>query len=188
MNAGMIVGLGNPGERYERTRHNLGFRVLDGLFERRDIHLITSSHEKDSLVSWFTVEGQVEKKYLALKPQTFMNESGRPVQRFINFYQIPIDRLLVIHDDLDLPFGELRYATDRGPAGHNGVTSIIELLGSKAFNRLRIGVGSNREQGIPAEDYILQNFTADEELRLSGTDGIVAQAVDLVATKTFSSS
>lgn len=176
MTTHLIVGLGNPGQKYEHTRHNLGFRVIEAVLTRNDVGVLNSSREADTLVSWFTIEGQGKNKYLALRPQTFMNESGRPVARFMRFYDIPLERLWVIHDDVDLPFGELREAFDRGSAGHNGVESIIEHLGSKAFYRLRIGIGSNRESNTSSEDYVLQNFMDEEEQLLMAQNGIIIKA------------
>jgi len=164
----LVVGLGNPGQGYEHTRHNLGFRVLNAVVSavdwKREADVEVASHVLDSRRIFF------------IKPQTFMNESGRVVQRFVSFYKIPLAHVLVVHDDLDLPFGELRPAFDRGAAGHNGVADIISKISSSAFHRLRIGIGSNRESQLPAEDYVLQSFLESEEALLEGQDGIIAKA------------
>lgn len=166
----LIVGLGNPGAPYRQTRHNLGFRVVD--------HLATAlgaawKSEPDVISSLTAVD---DGKIFLIKPQSFMNDSGTPVQRFISFYKIPVNHLLVIHDDLDLPFGELRPAFDRGAAGHNGVSDIIEKLGSQAFHRLRIGIGSNRNINISAEDYVLQKFSTEENSLLIAPQGAISKA------------
>lgn len=171
----IIVGLGNPGARYADTRHNLGFRVLDALRQQlqapdfaseRDVQVVHLRHGTDRI--------------FLLKPQTFMNESGGPVARFVRFYRIPLDRMWIAHDDVDLPFGELREAYDRGAAGHRGVESIMAALGSTVFHRLRIGLGSNRDRDLTAEDYVLQPFTPDEERALLGEQGLVHRAAALL--------
>ncbi|MBI4426810.1 MAG: aminoacyl-tRNA hydrolase [Candidatus Kerfeldbacteria bacterium] len=173
MNSRLVVGLGNPGQQYERTRHNLGWRVVNAVRDQL-AGAIDWRGEGNSQVAHTAGQPRI----FLLKPQTFMNESGQPVARFVNFYKIPFDRLWVIHDDVDLPFGELRPALDRGAAGHQGVESVIQALGSKAFHRLRLGVGSNRNHNLAAEDYVLQNFTAEEEAALAGPTGIISQAAD----------
>ncbi len=165
----LIAGLGNPRREYEQTRHNIGFRVLDAL--RKDILQAPDFHtDRDADITDFL---WVRTKIILLKPRTFMNESGRPIARLVSFYHLPLEHLWIVHDDLDLPFGELRDAFDRGPAGHQGVQSVIDGLGSQAFHRLRIGIGSNREHDLPSEDYVLQRFTADEENRLLGGSGVI---------------
>ncbi len=169
----LIVGLGNPGPTYARTRHNLGWRVLDELVQREAAAWSAWKRERDIIFATGAYPGA---RLVALKPQTFMNESGGPVARFVKFYQLPLAQVWIVHDDVDLPLGELREALDRGAAGHKGVESIIRSLGSRAFHRLRLGVGSNRDHNLPAEDYVLQDFTAEEEQRLAKSDGIIAQA------------
>lgn len=165
MTTSLIVGLGNPGQRYEHTRHNLGFRVLDQLVSQTQ-GWSSWNKEGDVLVCQTTQAGH---KIFALKPQTFMNDSGRAVTRFIKFYQIPLNQVWIVHDDVDLPFGELRQAYDRGSAGHQGVESIISHLGGPTFHRLRIGLGSNRDYNLAAEDYVLQNLSDTEERALTST-------------------
>lgn len=158
----LIVGLGNPGERYERTRHNIGYRVIDAYVAQSDFPL--KSKRESSFMELSRENGRV---YL-LKPNTFMNASGDAVSTFMRYYNIPPKRLLVVHDDIDLPFGSLRSVFDRGDAGHQGVASIVERLGTQEFNRLRIGIGSNKPLGILSEEYVLQRFTAEEEKELTG--------------------
>ncbi len=168
----LIVGLGNPGSRYDNTRHNIGFFMLDRLIREFGLAPFVKT-EKFS--ADLTRLDDSEHHWFFAKPQTFMNESGRAVQALVKFYRLPLDQLLIIHDDLDLPFGELRPAYDRGPAGHNGVSSIIDALGSQAFHRLRIGIGSNRDQNLPAEDYVLQRFSNEEQKELKQiTESVVA--------------
>lgn len=183
MNATLIVGLGNPGAQYERTRHNIGFRVLDTFVERSDNAWTPWNSDKGALVASATIR---DAKVFAVKPKTFMNESGIPISRFVSFYHIPLNRVWVVHDDLDLPFGELKEAFDRGDAGHQGIASIINTLGTKAFHRLRIGIGSNKPLGIASEDYVLQKFTGDEERMLIAPDGILDKVCEFLRTKLFS--
>lgn len=180
----MIVGLGNPEPRYALTRHNLGFRVLDALLGRRDLTRSPLVRQPDADGAWFRLSGTGQHKTLAIKPKTYMNSSGSPVQRLLAYYRIPLDRLLVVHDDLDLPFGDLRLAHNRSSAGHNGVQSIIDAIGGQAFSRLRIGVGSNRnaEQPRPAEEYVLAEFSPDEERDLEKAGGVLNRAVEMVLT------
>lgn len=146
----LIVGLGNPGRQYENTRHNLGFRVLD---------LLASSEE------W---QDKYDSKLIKLddvilaKPQTFMNKSGEAVNEILKFY--PAAELVVIHDDLDLPLGAIRIHKNASSAGHHGIESIIDSLNSQNFIRVRLGVDNPQtRQNIPADDYVLQKFTAEEE-------------------------
>ena len=135
----LIAGLGNPGKKYEKTRHNIGFRVVDELAKNKPNDVVL------------------------LKPQTFMNKSGDAVIEAINFYKIKPTDLWVIHDDVDLPLGESKVSQNRGSAGHKGVESIIKKLGTKDFNRVRIGICPSRGKPEAVEKFVLQNFTKTEE-------------------------
>lgn len=150
----IIVGLGNPGSNYEQTRHNAGWLVLDSYLGQK-----TGWEQK--FHSEILRDGEV----VFIKPQTFMNESGTTVSQIANFYKIDPSRdLLVIHDEVDLPFGTIRTTSSSSPAGHNGVKDIIEKLGTQDFYRIRIGVESRPSRDImPTDAFVLQNFT-DEEL------------------------
>lgn len=135
----VIVGLGNPGEKYKNTRHNLGSKVIDEL-------------------------GLLDLKGVALeKPKTFMNLSGKAVKPLIEKYKIKTDNLIVIHDDIDLPLGEIRIVQNRGSAGHKGVESIIETLGTKNFIRVRIGILPESGKPKKPENFVLQKFNKAEE-------------------------
>lgn len=152
----IIVGLGNPGQEYETTRHNVGFSVLDevlGTFPG-------STWKKEFGVAWCTI-GQ----HLLIKPQEHMNVSGQTVVTFLQKKNIAVqpENILVIHDDLDFPLGEVHEQANRSAGGHNGVQSLIDALGSQNFSRIRLGIGSNREFNIPAEAYVLQKFSKLEE-------------------------
>jgi len=153
----LIVGLGNPGVRYARHRHNVGARCVSRLAAAHGLEF--SRRQKNARVARGTIGGCPV--VLAI-PQTFMNESGRAVAPLARFYQVPAENLLVIYDDLDLPPGSLRIRPDGSSGGHRGMRSVIEHLGTQSFPRLRIGIGRPPGQMDPA-DYVLQNFTPDEE-------------------------
>ncbi len=154
----LIVGLGNPGRKYTDNRHNVGFRCLDHLAAAHRISF--DRRERGALVG----QGGIEAcRAFLIKPQGFMNESGRAVASMATYYRIPLQRLLVIYDDLDLPLGTIRLRPEGGSGGHRGVRSIIERLGGqRAFTRLRVGIGRPPGQMDPAA-YVLQDFSAAEE-------------------------
>lgn len=167
----VVVGLGNPGEEYAGNRHNLGFLVVDEIGRRLGVHFRATKME--ALVA-DVVEPDI--RFLLAKPQTFMNLSGRSVKMITAFFKIPLDRVLLIHDDLDLPFGEIRLKDTGGSAGHNGVQSVIDSLGERDFKRLRIGIGRPPGRMDPAK-FVLQNFNAEERTELAF---IVSDAADIV--------
>ncbi|NLW24190.1 MAG: aminoacyl-tRNA hydrolase [Clostridia bacterium] len=165
----LIIGLGNPGRKYDNTRHNVGFAVIDKISEKLNIQV--DKKQAQSLVQSSFWRG---KKVLLVKPQTYMNLSGQAALELINFYHDQIEDLLVIHDDLDLPVGQLRFKREGGSGGHNGLKSIIKCLNSQDFNRLKIGIGRPPEY-IDVVDYVLTSFTKEEEKILSQT---IRRAVD----------
>ncbi len=155
----LLVGLGNPGREYRDNRHNAGFMTLDRLAVRlgaRGMRL-----QSKAIVTSAVHE---EHKIILAKPQTFMNLSGQSVQGLLNFYKVPLSNLMVIADDLDLPFGTVRIRASGGAGGQRGMGSIIEHLGSNDFPRLRIGIGRPPGRMDPAA-YVLQNFSR-EDLKL----------------------
>jgi PTH1 family peptidyl-tRNA hydrolase len=153
----LIIGLGNPGREYRDTRHNMGFLALDAIGQTLGVSL--SRLQSKALIGQGTYLG---KRVILAKPQTFMNLSGQSVGALVRFYKIPMERLLVIHDDIDLPFGTLRMRPDGGSGGQKGLASIIEHLGTKTFPRLRLGIG--RPPGrMEAAGYVLQAFTGQEK-------------------------
>ncbi|MFA6810455.1 MAG: aminoacyl-tRNA hydrolase [Desulfoplanes sp.] len=159
--AGLIVGLGNPGTQYRRTRHNSGFMLLDRIVGS-DIGcaLLSSRSEKDfELWQWQPCTGH--DPWLLLKPLTFMNRSGRAVQKVLKHREIPCDRILVLHDELDLPLGKIRFKKGGGLAGHNGLKSIAAVLGTQEFLRLRIGISRPDDSG-DVVSYVLGSFSQDE--------------------------
>jgi PTH1 family peptidyl-tRNA hydrolase len=155
----LIVGLGNPGENYRFTRHNVGFRVVEALVLKHDVKL----REKDEAI-WgsFQLEGR---EVFLFFPQTFMNESGRAVGPFARYRQIPLERILVISDDLDLPTGRTRVKTSGGSGGHHGLDSLISHLGGNGFPRLRIGV-SKPPSANDGPDHVLSGFNPEDKIKI----------------------
>jgi peptidyl-tRNA hydrolase, PTH1 family len=153
----LIVGLGNPGREYKDTRHNIGFLAIDAFARGLDIKL--SKVQNKALVGLGKMEGR---RVILAKPQTYMNLSGQAVVGLLNFYKVPQTNLLVVHDDIDLPFGTLRLRPKGGSAGQKGLGSTIEKLGNQDFARMRLGVGRPPGQ-MDARDYVLQRFAKDEE-------------------------
>jgi len=158
----ILVGLGNPGDKYEHTRHNIGFVAIDFILHYGDVFMTEkpSKEFKSELHTW--VSG--DKKIMFLKPQTYMNDSGQALKLILNFYKIDIaEDLLVIHDEVDLPFGDVRMVASASSAGHKGVQSIIDEIGTQNFHRLRIGVETRKSrQEMPTDAFVLQNFTEEE--------------------------
>ena len=163
----LIVGLGNPGSKYQWTRHNAGFMVLDRL---ADIAGISVARKK---FSGFYGEGDWQGDHLLLlKPLTFMNLSGRSVVEALRFHKLHLKDVLVIHDDLDIPFGKVKFKEGGGHAGHNGLRSLVAELGSGDFTRVRVGIG--RPSRGDVVDYVLNRFTDDEQKQLSTIlDGVI---------------
>jgi len=152
----LMIGLGNPGSRYARTRHNIGFMVLEKIAAQWKISLTQKSF--DALWN----RGKINNvSVLLAMPQTYMNLSGKSVGRLMAYYKVDIDHVIVIHDDLDLPFGTIRLKKGGGDAGHKGLKSVITALGSADFLRIRMGIGKPADR-TPVEDYVLQKFHADE--------------------------
>lgn len=168
----LIVGLGNPGTGYARSRHNVGFRCVDRFAQDRG--LAFTRKKPDYQMAEGDVVGE---KVLLLKPRTFMNESGRAVGPVTRFYHIPLTDIMVVYDDLDLPLGKLRIRSGGSSAGHRGVQSIIGVLGSDAFPRLRVGVGRPEESGRDAVGHVLGDFSAAEEKVIAEAVARVSEAL-----------
>lgn len=153
----LIFGLGNPGKQYQNTRHNLGQKII---LQYVGAYCNTPLQSKKSLDAEIFETGQGNNKIIFAISTDYMNNSGIPVQKISQFYKINHSDIYIIHDDLDLEVGDYRIQFDRGPAGHNGVKSIVENLGTQTFHRIRIGIG--KSQNIPVEDYVLQPFSKSE--------------------------
>ena len=154
----LIVGLGNPGKQYEQTRHNIGFEVIDAVSSQFAIPLNQSKF--NGLYGMGFYKGE---KVILLKPLTYMNLSGESIRAVMDYYQIEVEDLLVIYDDLDLPVGKVRLRQKGSPGGHNGIKSTVAQLGTQEFNRIRIGIDRPQvEMNIP--DYVLSRFHKDEQI------------------------
>ena len=169
----LIAGLGNPGREYRESRHNFGFMVLDRLAERLNTQF--DKEQQKALVSTAFYEGR---KLLLAKPQTYMNESGKAVVPLLRYFKIPQDHLLVIHDDMDLPFGTLRIRPNGSNGGQKGMGSIITQLGSQEFCRIRCGIGHPPGQ-MEVTDFVLNRFgKEDSELLPAVLDKAASCALD----------
>jgi PTH1 family peptidyl-tRNA hydrolase len=171
----LICGLGNPGREYERHRHNLGYRVVDVLCGRARVRL---DHEKFD--ARFAQGSLDEERVLFLQPTTFMNLSGQSLAGAARFYKVPLEDVLVIHDELDLPFGRIQLKTGGGTGGHNGLESIVERLGDGGFARLRCGIGKPEGPKAPERviGHVLSNFSKEEAEQLPALIDRAADAAE----------
>ena len=168
----LIVGLGNPGDKYENTRHNVGFMTVDILAERLRIPVQKLKYK--ALTNTAELGGQ---KVLLMKPVTYMNLSGEAVRQAADFYKIPPERVLVISDDVSLPVGKLRIRTGGSAGGHNGLKNIIAQLGSDRFPRVKIGVGEKPHPDYDMADWVLSKFTGEDKKAI---DAAILRAADAV--------
>jgi PTH1 family peptidyl-tRNA hydrolase len=168
----LVVGLGNPGPRYAGTRHNAGFLVADLLAERLGGRFKAHKGRADVLAG--RLAGQ---SVVLVKPRSFMNESGGPVVSVCRFYKVPVERLVLVHDELDLPFGALRLKRGGGDGGHNGLRSVSAALGDRDYLRVRFGIGRPPGRQDPA-DYVLRDFAAAERKDLAFHVDRAADAVE----------
>ncbi len=172
----LVVGLGNPGREFERNRHNIGFRVVDELAARSGVRI--DQRKSSGKLGVGRREGRP--LYL-LKPQTFVNASGKSVGPVARFYKVPVERLLVVCDDIDLPFARIRIRPSGSSGGHNGLKSIMETLGGRQdFPRIRIGVGRPPHVREAVVGHVLEDFSRSEEEELPPLIGDVADAVGLI--------
>ena len=157
----LIIGLGNPGREYEKTRHNAGFRAIDLLADKLGCRI-----DKGKFQGLYGQVNYNGKKLFLLKPQTFMNLSGRSVLQLSAYFNIPPARIIVMFDDISLTPGRLRVRADGSAGGHNGIKSIIQEVGSQAFPRVKIGVGAKPNPEFDLADWVLSTFSAQEEKAL----------------------
>mgnify|MGYP000848418750 FL=1 len=157
----LLIGLGNPGREYANTRHNFGFMAIDRLAVRLNARGMKVQSKAIVMDSKYE-----DHKLILAKPQTYMNLSGQSVQGLAHFYKIPNENLMILSDDLDLPFGTIRIRASGGPGGQRGLSSILEKLGTKDIPRMRLGIGRPPGRMDPA-DYVLQNFSRDDLKSLS---------------------
>ena len=173
----LIVGLGNPGAKYSMNRHNIGFMACD--YWLKSLNGADYREEHKALTKRFKINDQ---DVLLAKPQTFMNLSGQSVVALMNFYKIPKENLLVLHDDIDLPFGSMKLQHNRGAGGQNGVKNISELFGHNEYTRLKLGVGRPSHPDFAIHDYVLGNFPPEEARLL---DQYLEKASDAVESFIF---
>ncbi len=175
----LIIGLGNPEKEYANTRHNAGFLILEKLVSHYKLPEFSFNKKTNSFVSKGEADG---KRAVLAMPQTYMNHSGVAVRALLDFYKLIVKNIIIIHDDKDIPLGETRIQTNRGPAGHNGIKSIIEHLGTQDFTRIRVGVAPTETNGIKdTASFVLGKFTASEKKVLNGvTDNIIKEIETLI--------
>jgi PTH1 family peptidyl-tRNA hydrolase len=170
----VVAGLGNPGERYANTRHNAGALVIEELLKRTNSKL--KSHKSGTLVAEVLL---AQEKVTLARPTSYMNESGRPLGQLMRFYKVDPSRLIVVHDEIDIPFAQVRIKLGGGTAGHNGLKSIVNHLGSKDFIRVRLGMGRPRGSS-DAANHVLDGFSAAERNELPFMIGRGADAVERI--------
>ncbi len=171
----VIVGLGNPGSKYETTRHNTGFMFMDVLADKYDVKL--------KKIQFKAVTAQAEingHKCLLVKPQTFMNNSGESVREIVSFYKIPPEKIIVVFDDISLPCGKLRIRRKGSDGGHNGIKSIIYQINSDAFPRIKLGVGEKPHPDYDLADWVLSSFKKDELILMREACEKSVSAVELM--------
>ncbi len=169
----IIAGLGNPGSKYENTRHNMGFKAIDAMASEFGIDVNRAKFK--GLIG----EGRIgSEKVILLKPQTYMNLSGQSVREIMNFYKIPEENLIVIYDDFDLPIGSIRVRKSGGPGTHNGMKSVVQELGSRKFPRVRVGIGSSDGSTI---QFVIGEVGKDEQQILNeAAEAAASAAADII--------
>tara|TARA_B100000131_G_scaffold264741_1_gene262082 strand:+ start:279 stop:875 length:597 start_codon:yes stop_codon:yes gene_type:complete len=184
MNEKYIVGLGNPGEKYENSRHNIGFLLLRNFSNKYDSNFIL----KNKLKSWCSEFKIYNLTYRLFLPNTFMNHSGDAVKAIIDWYKIDLDQLYIVVDDIDLPLGKIRYRQKGSSGGHNGLKSIIETLQTQNFNRIRVGIGSPPSIKKPTKyntiSHVLGNISSEEKLILDKVYQQIIESLEELNTKT----
>lgn len=169
----LIIGLGNPGTKYEKTRHNVGFMAADKIANNFKFPSFAFEKKFNAEIS----KDQIENKSVILaKPQTFMNSSGVSTKAIMDYYKIQENDLIVIHDDLDIKIGDYKNSKDRNSAGHRGVQSIIDNLDSKNFERIRIGIGVESKD-LPTEVFVLENFDKSEISTINDVIGKICEQI-----------
>ncbi len=175
----LIVGLGNPGEKYKNTRHNIGFRIVDEFAKANSFTKLKLSKKFNSLVSKGILDN---KETILAKPQTFMNESGKAVRTLTSFYKIKTSDLVIIHDDMDLLLRKIKIVKNRGTAGHKGVESVVKEIGTKDFIRFRIGTQPQKGKPKEPEKFVLQKFNKEEKKLIKEVLKTVTEALEFLIT------
>ena len=167
----LIIGLGNPEQEYSKTRHNMGFNAINEIAQKYNIEV--NKNKFQGLYEITIINGQ---KVVLVKPQTYMNLSGNCVQEFVNFYKIEKENIIVIYDDMDIEPGEIKIRKQGGPGGHNGMKSIIQMLGTEQFSRIRIGIGRPKTNGDEI-NYVIGAIPEEEIPKLNEGVGKAKDAV-----------
>ncbi|MFP3917782.1 aminoacyl-tRNA hydrolase [Lysinibacillus telephonicus] len=175
----LIIGLGNPGKQYEHTRHNIGFECIDALSKKWDAPL-----NQMKFNGMFTSVHRPEGKVILLKPLTYMNLSGECVRPLMDYFDIDVEDIIVIYDDLDLETGKLRLRQKGSAGGHNGIKSLIQHLGTQEFNRIRVGI-SRPPAGMKVADYVLSKFSKEDDPIIEDAIAKTAAAVESSLSKKF---
>lgn len=174
-----FIGLGNPGKKYESTRHNIGFMAIDAFAFKWNISM--TGQKFKSVIGEGNVNGQ---KVLLVKPQTFMNLSGEAVRAVMDFYKLGLDEIIILYDDLDIPVGRMKLRYKGGSGGHNGIKSIIQHIGTEQFNRMRIGI-SRPVPGFDIADYVLSSFKREEIAALEELLSRISSAMEYAIEEPF---
>lgn len=174
----LIAGLGNPGLQYEKTRHNAGFMAADRLAEKHGAQF--NKHKSEAVYADFKIG---DNRILLVKPQTYMNNSGRAVSALLNFYKIPTDRLIVMFDDITLDIGKLRLRRKGSHGGHNGIKDIIELTGTDDIMRIKIGVGERENRDYDLKDWVLGKIPTEQMTDLNNALDRAALAAEEIITR-----
>lgn len=169
----IIVGLGNPTKQYEETRHNAGFLLLDAIRNEWNFPPFSPQEKYFAEISLGTWKGN---KILLVKPQTYMNLSGKSVSAVAHYYRVATDHILILHDDKDFSLGEIRIARDSSSAGHRGVQNIFDTFSTKNISRIRLGIGPVREH-VPTDAFVLERFTSEEKEKLLSSKESVAKEI-----------
>jgi len=174
----LIIGLGNPDKEYEYTRHNFGHLSVDSIVEKKGLSWKKNKNTFSLIADW---QHNREKIILA-KSELYMNESGKAVKALKSYYKLPTNKIIIIHDDIDLPLGKIRLSKSRGDGGHRGIESIIKYLKSKDFKRIRLGIGPQKGS---AEDFVLKKFSADEKKKLAETIDTSHLIIETILNENF---
>jgi PTH1 family peptidyl-tRNA hydrolase len=173
----LIVGLGNPGKKYEKTRHNVGWRVLNYFKEKNNFQPWKEKKKVKAMIS----KGEIGKEKIQLiKPLTFMNLSGESLKSILNYYKAKPEKIIIVHDDIDINFNKIKISQNRGTAGHKGVLSIIEKLKTKNFIRIRIGIKPKEKKLSNTEKFVISNFNKKEEKELTEVIKKTTKAIELI--------
>ena len=174
----IVIGLGNPGSEYVNTRHNIGFDLAEKLGQALQCSDFAPEKKFDAEIAEGNIHGE---KVLLVKPQTFMNRSGEATQKILSFYKLTPTDIVVVHDDLDIPAGKFKIATDSSSAGHNGVQNIIDQLGTQAFRRVRVGIGEAEGETVVcrlnAHDFVLGKITKEEAEKIGAIEQDILEEI-----------